>query len=44
MTRLATRSHLQLRVVPDFKNFFLVVFGNRAYHELERPLGDSPIS
>lgn len=30
--------------VPDFKNYFLLVFVNRAYHELEKPLGDSPIS
>ena len=30
--------------VPNFKNFFLLVFVNRAYHELEKPLGDSPIS
>lgn len=28
----------------DFKNFFLLVFVNRAYHELEKPLGDSPVS
>jgi len=30
--------------LPDFKNFFLFVFVNRAYHELETPLGDSPVS
>ena len=30
--------------VPDFKNLFLLVFVNRAYHELEKPLGDSPTS
>ena len=30
--------------LPDFKNLFLLVFVNRAYHELEKPLGDSPIS
>jgi cyclase len=32
------------RDVPDFKNYFLLVFVNRAYHELEKPLGDNPIS
>jgi len=30
--------------LPDFKNFFLFVFVNRAYQELETPLGDSPVS
>jgi glyoxylase-like metal-dependent hydrolase (beta-lactamase superfamily II) len=30
--------------VPDFKNYFLLVFVNRAYHELEKSLGDSPTS
>jgi cyclase len=30
--------------LPDFKNFFLLVFVNRAYHELEKPLGDSPLA
>jgi glyoxylase-like metal-dependent hydrolase (beta-lactamase superfamily II) len=30
--------------VADFKNYFLLVFVNRAYHELEGPLGDEPIS
>jgi hypothetical protein len=30
--------------LPDFKNYFLLVFVNRAYHELEKPLGDNPIS
>jgi glyoxylase-like metal-dependent hydrolase (beta-lactamase superfamily II) len=30
--------------VPDFKNYFLLVFVNRAYHELEEPLADEPIS
>jgi len=26
------------------RTFFLLVFVNRAYHELEKPLGDNPIS
>jgi glyoxylase-like metal-dependent hydrolase (beta-lactamase superfamily II) len=30
--------------LPEFKNYFLEVYINRAYHELEKPLGDSPIS
>ena len=30
--------------LPKFKSFFLEVFVNRAYHELENPLGDSPTS
>jgi glyoxylase-like metal-dependent hydrolase (beta-lactamase superfamily II) len=30
--------------LPDFKNYFLLVFVGRAYHELENPLGDSPVS
>ena len=30
--------------VPAFKGYFLDVFVNRAYHELEKPLGDSPTS
>jgi glyoxylase-like metal-dependent hydrolase (beta-lactamase superfamily II) len=30
--------------LPEFKSFVLGVFVNRAYHELERPLGDNPIS
>jgi cyclase len=30
--------------LPDFKSYFLLVFVNRAYHELEKPLGDNPIS
>jgi cyclase len=35
---------LSEKELPDFKNYFLLVFVNRAYHELEKPLGDSPIS
>lgn len=30
--------------VPELKVYFLDVFVNRAYHELEKPLGDSPTS
>lgn len=30
--------------LPAFKAYFLEVFVNRAYHELQRPLGDSPTS
>jgi cyclase len=30
--------------ISDFKNYFLLVFVNRAYHELEKPLGDNPTS
>src|SRR5271167_510480 len=30
------------RLLPAFKSYFLEVFVNRAYHELEKPLGDSP--
>ncbi len=30
--------------LPAFKAYFLEVFVNRAYHELEKPLGDSPTS
>jgi cyclase len=32
------------RMLPEFKSYFLEVFVNRAYHELEAPLGDSPTS
>ncbi len=32
------------RQVPAFKAYFLEVFVNRAYHELEKPLGDNPTS
>jgi glyoxylase-like metal-dependent hydrolase (beta-lactamase superfamily II) len=32
------------RSLPAFKSYFLEVFVNRAYHELEKPLGDSPTS
>lgn len=32
------------RRLPAFKSVFLEVFVNRAYHELEKPLGDSPTS
>jgi cyclase len=32
------------RLLPAFKDYFLMVFVNRAYHELEKPLGDSPTS
>ena len=32
------------RLVPMFKGYFLDVFVNRAYHELEKPLDDSPVS
>jgi len=28
----------------EFKSYFLEVFVNRAYHELEKPLGDRPAS
>lgn len=35
---------LSKKDLPDFKNFFLLVFVHRAYHELEKPLGDSPVS
>ena len=35
---------LSEKELPDFKNFFLLVFVNRAYHESEKPLGDIPIS
>jgi len=31
------------RQLPTFKAYFLEVFVNRAYHELEKPLGDSPL-
>jgi len=30
--------------IPEFKSYFLEVFVNRAYHELDNPLGDNPIS
>jgi glyoxylase-like metal-dependent hydrolase (beta-lactamase superfamily II) len=30
------------RMLAAFKNYFLDVFINRAYHELEQPLGDNP--
>ncbi|HYM24078.1 MAG TPA: MBL fold metallo-hydrolase [Vicinamibacterales bacterium] len=30
--------------LPAFKGYFLEVFVNRAYHELEAPLGDNPVS
>ncbi|HMK29460.1 MAG TPA: MBL fold metallo-hydrolase [Terriglobales bacterium] len=30
--------------LPAFTGYFLEVFVNRAYHELEKPLGDSPTS
>jgi cyclase len=30
--------------LPEFKSYFLEVFVNRAYHELEKPLDDSPTS
>lgn len=30
--------------LPAFKAYFLEVFVNRSYHELEKPLGDSPTS
>jgi glyoxylase-like metal-dependent hydrolase (beta-lactamase superfamily II) len=30
--------------LPAFKAYFLEVFVNRAFHELEKPLGDSPTS
>ena len=30
--------------LPEFKSYFLEVFVNRACHELEKPLGDNPIS
>jgi cyclase len=30
--------------LPQFKSYFLEVFINRVYHELEKPLGDDPIS
>jgi len=30
--------------LPEFKSYFLEVFINRTYHELEKPLGDDPIS
>lgn len=30
--------------LPAFKAYFLEVFVNRAYHEMEKPLGDSPTS
>jgi hypothetical protein len=40
----ATDFGVSERDVPDFKNYFLLVFVNRAYHELEKPLGDNPIS
>lgn len=30
--------------IPTFKDYFLDVFINRAYHELEKPLGDAPTS
>ena len=32
------------RLLPSFKGYFLEVFTNRAYHELEKPLDDSPTS
>jgi glyoxylase-like metal-dependent hydrolase (beta-lactamase superfamily II) len=32
------------RSLPEFKSYFLEVFVNRAYHELEKPLDDSPTS
>lgn len=32
------------RLLPEFKSYFLEVFVNRAYHELDKPLGDSPTS
>ena len=32
------------RLLSAFKGYFLEVFVNRAYHELEKPLGDSPTS
>ena len=32
------------RLLPAFKGYFLEVFVNRAYHELDKPLGDSPTS
>jgi hypothetical protein len=30
--------------LPAFQSVFFEVFVNRAYHELEKPLGDSPTS
>ena len=30
--------------LPEFKSYFLEVFVTRAYHELEQPLGDKPVS
>ena len=30
--------------LPVFKAYFLEVFVNRAYHELDQPLGDSPVT
>ena len=30
--------------LPEFKGYFLEVFVNRAYNELEKPLGDEPTS
>jgi glyoxylase-like metal-dependent hydrolase (beta-lactamase superfamily II) len=32
------------RQLPTFKSYFLEVFVNRAFHELEKPLGDSPVT
>jgi glyoxylase-like metal-dependent hydrolase (beta-lactamase superfamily II) len=32
------------RQLPTFKAYFLEVFVNRAYHELDKPLGDSPVT
>jgi len=42
--RYAADLALPDRLVPQFKNYFLEVFVNRAYHELEKPLGDKPTS
>jgi cyclase len=40
----ATDFGLSEKDLPDFKSYFLLVFVNRTYHELEKPLGDNPIS
>jgi len=40
----ATDFGLSEKDMPGFKNYFLLVFVNRAYLELEKPLGDNPIS
>jgi cyclase len=42
--RYAVDLGLPDRLLPEFKSYFLEVFVNRAYRELEKPLGDSPTS